>query len=184
MLEDLLPAWELNRHQMVHLVAAIRSNGPCWAWAMFGFERFWKHLKDWVRQRTHVEAIMWSAHAAYKKSCLALPELAQELLAVEEDSISEGHSVQSVSTSFSHSLQTFHHATKQLILPSFLQASEGVAIDMTDSRGFVSFGFGQHQDPHRRRAELHLYYLHFPELAKGCACCGEYDTMWNRFVQE
>lgn len=47
-LEELLPAWELdmNRHKMIHLVKAIRTNGPCWAWAMFGFERFWKHLTD------------------------------------------------------------------------------------------------------------------------------------------
>jgi len=45
MMEQLLPAWELdlNRHQIIHLVAAIRANGPCWVWPMFGFERFWKH---------------------------------------------------------------------------------------------------------------------------------------------
>ncbi|DBA98245.1 TPA: hypothetical protein ACH3X1_001169 [Trebouxia sp. C0004] len=31
MMEVLLPAWELdlNRHHMIHLVAAIRANGPC-----------------------------------------------------------------------------------------------------------------------------------------------------------
>ncbi|DBA88605.1 TPA: hypothetical protein ACH3X1_004252 [Trebouxia sp. C0004] len=53
MLEVLLPALELdlNRHHMVHLVAAIRANGPCWVWAMFGFERFWKHLTDWMTQK-------------------------------------------------------------------------------------------------------------------------------------
>ncbi|DBB03980.1 TPA: hypothetical protein ACH3X1_013047 [Trebouxia sp. C0004] len=82
---------------------------------MFGFERFWKHLKGWVTQRTHVEALMWNAHAAYNTSCLALSELAEELLADEEDSIYEGH--------------------------------------------------------------------RFPELTKGCACCGEYESLWNRFVQ-
>ena len=82
MLEDLLPSWELdiNRHQIIHLVAAIRANGPCWVWAMFGFERFWKHPKDWLTQPTNIEAVMWDAHAAFKAACLALPELAEELL--------------------------------------------------------------------------------------------------------
>ena len=45
LMEILLPAWELdlNRHLMIHLVRVIRKNGPCWTWAVFGFERFWKH---------------------------------------------------------------------------------------------------------------------------------------------
>ncbi len=43
-LQLLLPAWELNmnRHMMLHLVQAIKANGLCCFWAMFGVERFWK----------------------------------------------------------------------------------------------------------------------------------------------
>ena len=134
MLEDLLPAWELNmnRHQIVHLVEAIRVNGPCWAWAMFGFERMWKHLKDWMTQKSHPEATMFNAHAAFKAACLALPEVAQQLLADEQDLVWEGHSAQSANYAFSYTMQTFDRHTNQLILPSFLQANEHVAIELTD----------------------------------------------------
>ena len=161
MMEVLLPAWELdlNRHHMVHLVAAIRANGPCWVWAMFGFERFWKHLTDWMT------------------------EVAEQLLADEEHELWEGHGAQSVSTAFSHDLQTFDHQTNELILPSFLQTVQGVSIQLADSHGFVPFGFGQHPDPNRWRAELHLYYLQFPELCKACTCCSAYDALWKRYLQ-
>ena len=73
LMEILLPAWELdlNRHKMIHLVRAIRKNGPCWTWAMFGMERFWKHLVDWMTQRSHIEATIFNAHYAFKTACLA-----------------------------------------------------------------------------------------------------------------
>ena len=93
-LEGLLPAWELdlNRHNMIHLVHAIRANVPCWAWAMFGFEHFWKHLTDWMTQTSHPEATMTNAHYAFKASCLSLPEIeAQQLLTDREDTLLEGH---------------------------------------------------------------------------------------------
>ena len=72
MLEDLLPAWELhmNRHQIVRLVEAILVNGPC---CIFGFERMWKHLKDWMTQTPYPEATTFNAHGAFKAASLALP---------------------------------------------------------------------------------------------------------------
>ena len=55
-------------HKMFHLVQAIRSNGPCWAWAMFGFERFWKHLTDWITQTLHPEATMFNAPLCFQSN--------------------------------------------------------------------------------------------------------------------
>ena len=103
MMEVLLPAWELDlsRHHMVHLVAAIRAHGPCWVWAMFGFERL---LTDWMTQKSHPEATIFNAHYAFKAACLALPEVAEQLLAEHE--LWEGHGAQPVSTAFSHDLHT------------------------------------------------------------------------------
>lgn len=183
MMEVLLPAWELdlNRHHMIHLVAAIRANGPCWVWAMFGFERFWKHLTDWMTQKSHPEATIFNAHYAFKAACLALPEVAEQLLADQEQELWEGHGAQSVSMAFSHDLQTFDHQTNELILPSFLQANHGVSIQLADSHDFVPYG--QHPDHNHWRAELHLYYLQFPELCKACTCCPTYDALWKRFMQ-
>ncbi|KAL3134392.1 hypothetical protein ABBQ38_006453 [Trebouxia sp. C0009 RCD-2024] len=51
------------------------------------------------------------------------------------------------------------------------------------SAGLQAFGFGQHPDPHQWRAELHLYYVAFPELCGACACCQPYDALWTSFVQ-
>ncbi|DBA95122.1 TPA: hypothetical protein ACH3X1_002632 [Trebouxia sp. C0004] len=165
-MEILLPAWELdlNRHKMIHLVRAVRQNGLCWTWAMFGFERFWKHLTDWMTQRSHIEATIFNAHYAFKTACLALPQLREDLLADSEDGIWEGHSAQSYSTVFTRRLPTFNSSTNELLLPSFLQAPEGVSIDMFDSSGFVTFGIGQLGDKHFWQAKLHLFYVQFPEL--------------------
>ena len=62
----LLPLWELdlNRHMLLYLVQAIRANGPVFAWAMFGCERFWKHLIDWMTYKTYPEAVMYNAYHA------------------------------------------------------------------------------------------------------------------------
>jgi len=75
-LEWLLPSWELdiNRHMMLHLVASIRANGPCWSWSMFGFERLWGRLLKWMTQKSHPEATMLNAFRAFTKACVALPE--------------------------------------------------------------------------------------------------------------
>ena len=116
------------------------------------------------------------------QACLALPELAEQFFYDPADSIWEGHGVQSVSTAFSHSLKTFDREITQLILPSFLQAGEGVAIDMIDGR-FEAFGFCHRPDPNRWRAELHLFYLQFTELTNGCACCGAFNVLWDCYVQ-
>ena len=126
---------------------------------------------------------MFNAHFAFKAACLALPEVAEQRLADQQQELWEGHGIQSISTAFSHNLQTFDHQTNELILPSFLQANQGVSIQLTDSHGFLAFGFGQHPDPNHWRAELHRYYLQFPELCKACTCCQTYDALWNRFLQ-
>ena len=49
----------MNRHLRLTRIAI------CATWAMFGFERFCKHLKDWLAQCTNTEAVMWNAHAAF-----------------------------------------------------------------------------------------------------------------------
>lgn len=129
-LATVLPAWELdmNRHSMVHLVQSIRWNGPCWAWSMFGFERFWKRLTDWMSQASHPEATMFDAHHAFKAACLALKAVeAQELLDNDEG---EAADAQSPLQSFYHHLQTFDRGTCELILPHFLQAHQGIHIEL------------------------------------------------------
>lgn len=84
-LERLLPAWELdiNRHMMLHLVEGIRKNGPCWTWSMFGFERLWNRLTQWMLQTTHPEATMMNAFKAFKTATRALPELFTDVLSDE-----------------------------------------------------------------------------------------------------
>lgn len=182
-LATVLPAWEMdmNRHQMLHLVQAIRSNGPCWVWAMFGFERFWKHLTDWMSQTSHPEATMFNAHYAFKAACLALTHVeAEQLLA---DDGREGQSAQSPFQGLYHHLHTFDRDTNELILPSFLQAHQGADIEMRDSQGGHRFGHSQRPDPNAWQAELHLFYLQFPELCQVCECCPKYEELWSSFVQ-
>ena len=75
-LQILLPAWELNmnRHTLLHLKGygvAIR----CWTWPIFGMERLWKHLTDWMTQKSHPEGTMLNAHNAFKSACIALQEV-------------------------------------------------------------------------------------------------------------
>ncbi len=185
LMERCLPAWELdlNRHKMIHLVRAIRQNGPCWAWAMFGPERFWKHLTDWMTQKSHPEATIFNAHYSFKTACVALPELVDDLLADDADEVWEGHSAQSYSTVFTRKMPTFDGSTNQLILPTFLQAHQGVSIEMSDSSGFQSFGSLQFPDKHHWQAELHLFYMQFPELCQACTCCKQYNELWDRFMQ-
>ena len=151
---------------------------------MFGFERFWKHLTDWMSQRSHIEATIFNAHYAFKTACLALPQLKEDLLADTEDDAWEGHSAQSVSTVFTRRMPTFIPETNQLVLPSFLEAHEGVSIEMSDSPGHTTFGISQSPDHHHWQAELHLFYVQFPELCQACTCCGQYDQLWQRFMRE
>ena len=79
-------------------------------------------------------------------------------------------------SSVSRRLPTFNSATNELLLPNFLQAHEGVSIDMFDSPGFFTFGIGQLPDNHSWQAELHLFYVQFPELCQACTCCGQYHS--------
>ena len=185
-LEELLPAWELdmNRHKMIHLVKAVRTNGPCWAWAMFGFERFWKHLTDWMTQTSHPEATMFNAHFAFKATCLSLPEMeAKSLLSDRDDALLEGHGCAAPNL-FYHKLCTFDRLTNELILPEFLQAQPAsVKITMSDSSGIKCFGVGQHPDNFDWRAELHSFYCQFPEWCAQCSCCDKsYDELWSKFL--
>ena len=182
-LATVLPAWELdiNRHSTVHLVQSIRWNGPYWAWSMFGFERFWKHLTDWMSQTSHPEATMFNAHHAFKAACLALTTVeAQELL---DDDEGEAADTQSPLQLFYHHLHTFDRGTNELILPHFLQAHEGIHIELKDSPGTRLFGHSQRPDPNSWQAELHLFYLQCTELCQACECCPKYDELWNSFVQ-
>ena len=54
---------------------------------------------------------------------------------------------------------------------------------MFDSPGFTTFGIGQRLDTHHWQAELHLFYLQFPELCQACTCCGQYNELWERYVE-
>ena len=111
------------------------------------------------------------------------PSKLRALLANEEDEVWEGHSAQSYSTVFTRRLPTFDSATNELLLPSFLQAHEGVSIDLFDSSGFLTFGIGQLPDKHSWQAELHLFYVQFPEFCQACTCCGQYHELWARYMQ-
>ena len=42
---------------IMHVVASIRANGPCWSWFMFGFERLWARLQRWMTQKSHPEPL-------------------------------------------------------------------------------------------------------------------------------
>ena len=136
-----------------------------------------------MTQRSHIEATIFNAHYAFKTSCLALPQLREDLLVDKEDEVWEGHSAESYSTVFTHRQPTINAATNELLLPSYLQAHEGVSIDMFDSSGFLTFGIGQLLDNHSWQAELHLFYVQFLELCQACTCCGQYDELWERYMQ-
>ncbi|DBB04048.1 TPA: hypothetical protein ACH3X1_013103 [Trebouxia sp. C0004] len=126
---------------MIHLVAAIRANGPCWVWAMFGFEKPLGEVLEALDRLDDTEVASKGHHLQCTLRLQgSMPSFAEQLLADQEQELWEGHGAQSVSTAFSHDLQTFDHQTNELILPSFLQANQGVS---ADSHGFVPFGFGK-----------------------------------------
>ena len=80
---------------------------------MFGFERFWKHLTDWMSQTSHPEATMFNANHAFKAACLALTDVEAQQMFEEEEG--EGHSTQSPLQGFYHHLHTFDRLTNELI---------------------------------------------------------------------
>ncbi|KAL3154528.1 hypothetical protein ABBQ32_013988 [Trebouxia sp. C0010 RCD-2024] len=92
-----------------------------------------------------------------------------------------------VSNIFYHKVTSFDRTTNQLILPSFLQACQGVPIHIYDSIGSTTFGINQKPDKHDWQAELHRFYCQFPELCGYCKCQPEaeqYDALWLRFLNE
>ena len=83
-------------------------------------------------------------------------------------------------------LITLDRLPNELILPDFLQAAEGVAVTLFDSRGSKTFGVGERPDKHQWQAELHHFYCQFPEKHVVCSCCDQplgYDQWWLRFLQ-
>lgn len=188
-LETVLPAWELdmNRHMMLHMAHSIRRHGPCWCWSMFGFERMWGRLTRWMTQTSHPEATMVNSWKAFVTCCQALPDRAAEL----EDLTNPRASAQSAATLFHYLPETFDRTTYQLELPTFLQPNASTRITMYDAlKGRQRFGSRLHKDWHRRRPELHLFYLKFPKLCKSCDCtnqsnctCLDYAQLWDRFLQ-
>ena len=173
-LAEVLPAWEMdiNRHMILHLAQSVRRHGPCWAWSMFGFERMWGRLTRWMTQKSHPEATMMNSWKAFMTCCQAVPDRASELEEVSGTDPTTDAAAASASTPFHYIPTTFSRATYELQLPSFMDADADKRITMFDkhkkTRRFG--GHGQHKDPHHWRAELHLFYLKFPQLCKQCEC--------------
>lgn len=170
-LEWLLPSWELdiNRHMMLHLVASIRHNGPVWSWSMFGFERMWYRLLGWMTQKSHPEATMLNAFRAFTQACIALPDQMAALPAtLTEPSQSFGLS----QTPFYHVPRMFDPDTFALELPFFLQNHQGPDIEFYDFKGAVMLLTDSKAkgDKAKWLAELHLFYINFPELCRACLC--------------
>ena len=119
----LLPSWELdiNRHMMLHLVASIRADGPCWSWSMFGFERLWGRLIRWMRQKSRPEATMLNAFRAFTKACVALPH---EMSTLQVSMTEPSHSFGVQTTPFYQVPKTLDEATFELQLPEFMQEHE------------------------------------------------------------
>ena len=183
-LECHLPAWEMdiNRHMMLHLMECVRQNGPCWTWSMFGFERLWNRLTQWMSQRSHPEATMLNAFKAYKTVMTAAPEVAADMISDPQDEAHGGPAV----TPFTCMTASFDRATFELKLPSFLQQHDSTPITLSDGKQ-QRFGVGQVPDRKLWRAELHLLYLAHPELCHSSVSTGQelaYDVLWQQFLTE
>lgn len=174
-----LPTWEcnINRHMMLHLVEAIRQNGPCWTWSMFGYERFWNRLMQWMSQRSHPEATMMNAFKAFTTICLADPTCFSNISSDVEDQAHGG----AACTPFGSLSSTFDRSTYELRLPEFLQQRSSVHWQFKDGK-VQTFGISMRPDPNLWRAELHLLYLAHPDL------CGTsvtaYNHLWQAFLRE
>jgi len=163
----LLPSWELdmNRHMMLHMVSAIRANGPCFSWSMFGFERMWYRLIHWMTQRSHPEATIMNAFKAFSTATLAMPSLFQAIGDTEADP------TLSRASPFYHIPHTFDEATFALQLPQYMTATDSPVITLTDGGQFMNLaGRGCKGDKAAYQAQLHLYYYLFPALCKACSC--------------
>ncbi|DBB07211.1 TPA: hypothetical protein ACH3X1_011776 [Trebouxia sp. C0004] len=192
LMEILVPAWELdlNWHKMIHQIRAIRQNGPCWTWAMFRFERFWKHLTDWMTQRSHIEATIFNVHYAFKTSCLALPQLREDLLSDEEDEVgrdtAHSRTAQCSPTDCPVSIEqpmscccpaSFEHMKVHLVSIN-KEISPLICLTL-----LATAPLALPPDKHSWQAELHLFYVQSPELCQACTCCGRYDELWERYMQ-
>ena len=190
-LEQLLPAWELNmnRHMMLHLAAAVRQHGPCWAWSMFGFERLWDRLTRCMFQTSHPEATMIKSWKAFITCCIADPSRVEELHHVSDKA--DHASAAAGELSIHYLPETFDKQTYQLKLPDFMQSIVSTPVVLFDSCGAKEFGTRRHKDRHGRRAELHLLYCKMPGLCKPCSCtdagscsCLQYHQLWDKFLTD
>ena len=204
-LEQLLPARELdiNYHMMVHLVDTIRERGPCWASSMYGFERLWGRMVRWLHQRSHPEATILNAFKAMKVAFMAVSHLAADEQAEANDNL-EGEDSAAAEVGLSKNFcllpPTFNKSNNQLILPQHLEVHASLQVQLFDSGGSKGgmeyFGaHSQHRDQHHRRAELHKFYVKFPEFCRSCACpepapgqprchCPSYAQLWQQFQDE
>lgn len=160
---------------MLHLVEAVHGNGPCWTWSMFGYERFWNRLIQWMSQRSHPEATMMNAFKAFTTVCMADPACFRNISTDVQDEAHGG----AACVPFSSLLNSFDRSTYELRLPAFLKPHDSVPWHFGDGR-VLTFGVSKRPDPNLWRAELHLLYLSHPEL------CGSsttpYDQLWEAFL--
>lgn len=158
---------------------------------MFGFERLWGRLVKWMTQKSHPEATMLNAFRAFTKACIALPEQ-MSLLQVSMTEPSQAFGSQT--TPFYHVPQTFNTDTFELSMPFFMKnLPPDSDIDFLDFKGRVRLRTDKRTkgDSVRWLAELHLYYLNFPEQCRQCQCspslqcaCPNYAQLWDQFLEE
>ena len=192
-LEELLPSWELdiNRHLMLHLVESIRANGPCWTWSMFGFERFWYRLLHWMTNKRSPEATIMNAFKSFTVASTALAATPASMIEGEQGSDPALQFVSSsVATPWYHLPRTFNESTFELDLPSYTKQHESTPIELLDGKEvYLSSNSQASKDEYKWIAELHLFYIEFPELCKKCTCPDSavctvhpsYTQLWRRF---
>ena len=118
---------------------SVRQHGPCWAWSMFGFERLWCRLKNWMTQTSHPEATMINSWKAFTTCCIADPARAEALHQVSD---SRSHAAAAAAGALpSHYLpHMFNRQTYKLQLPQLVQNSASTLITLSDSHGEKQFG--------------------------------------------
>ena len=101
-----------------------------------------------------------------KATCLAVPEIADELLAGEDDAAFEDNG-QSANNSYHHII-IFDRATNLLILPSYINAQS--EMELSDSHGASIKGSGIQQcgNKHNWQSELHQSTIRVQSIAKEC----------------
>ena len=89
---------------------------------MFGFERLWNRLIQWMSQRSHPEATMMNAFKAYTTVSMADPISFHNISNDAEDQAHGG----AACTTFSSLPNSFNRTTFALNLPEFLQQHNDV----------------------------------------------------------